>query len=83
VATVVLEGTKLIEQPRRVLFDLPCLLVGPHDELLRVVDHILEDIHHVADSRTRIAVRRDVVGDALSLVGAFEGEFERGAAVSQ
>ncbi len=83
VPTVVLEGAELIEQPRRVLFDLPCLFVGPNDELLRVVDHILEDVHHLADGRTRIVVRRDVVGDALALVRPLEPEFERCPAVAQ
>ena len=82
-ATVVLEGAELVEEPRRILLDLPGLLVGPDDELLGVVDHVLEHVHHLPNRRARIAVRGDVVGDALTLVGTFEGEFECGSSVTE
>jgi len=83
VATLLLEGTKLVQQPRRVLANLPGLLVGPNHELLGVVDHVLEDVHHVPDGRAGVAVRRDVVGDVVALVGALEAEFERRPTVTE
>jgi len=76
VATLLLEGAKLVQKPRRVLANLPGFFVGTNDELLGVVDHVLEDVHHIPDGRAGVTVRRDIVGDVVALVGALEAELE-------